>query len=446
MVLVVSSELRTERRATDREILRLAVPAFGALIAEPLYLLADTAVIARLGTPQLGGLAVASGVLLGGYALFIFLAYGTTATVSRLMGAGEHGRAADQAVQSLWLALVIGVGLIALGWVGADTAVQALGAEGEVGTHALVYLRISLFGVPAFLLTMAGVGYLRGMQNTRVPLVVAVATAAVNLGLEVGLIFGFGFGIGAAALATVVAQWLGAAVYVGWVWRGARRHQTALAPRALAIGTLARSGTPLLVRTAALRMAIIGSTAVAARIGVVDLGAHQIAFQIWGFLAFALDAIAIAGQAITGKRLGAGDLVGTRQVGRRMVEWGIAMGVVCGAVILFLHRVLPSAFTGDGELRSLTASLLVLVALLQPVNAVVFVLDGILIGAGDMTFLAWAMVAALVVFAPAAGAVLIFDLSVAWLWGALGVLMTARLVALSLRYRIDAWMIVGAER
>lgn len=435
-----------DRRATDREILRLAIPAFGALIAEPLYLLADTAVIARLGTPQLGGLAIASGVLLGGYALFIFLAYGTTAMVSRLIGAGEHRRAADQAVQSLWLALTIGAVLIALGWVGADAAVGALGAEGEVRTHALVYLRISLFGVPAFLLTMAGVGYLRGMQNTRLPLVVALTTAALNLGLEVVLIFGFGFGIGAAALATVVAQWTGAGAYVVWVVRGAGMHDASFRPRALAIGRLARSGTPLLVRTAALRMAIIGSTAVAARIGVIDLGAHQIAFQIWGFLAFALDAIAIAGQAITGKRLGAGDLVGTRQVGRRMVEWGIAMGVVCGAVILVLHRVLPSVFTGDSDLRSLTASLLVLVALLQPINAVVFVLDGILIGAGDMAFLAWAMVGALVVFAPAAAAVLVFDLGVAWLWGALGVLMTTRLVALGLRYRTDDWMVAGADR
>lgn len=435
-----------DRRSTDREILRLAIPAFGALIAEPLYLLADTAVIARLGTPQLGGLAVASGVLLGGYALFIFLAYGTTAAVSRLIGAGEPGRAADQAVQSLWLALTIGLVLIAVGWVGADAAVQALGAEGEVRGHALTYLRISLFGAPAFLLTMAGVGYLRGLQNTRLPLVVAAVTSAMNLAIEVLLIFGFGFGIGAAAFATVVAQWSGAGAYVWWVLRGARIYQAPLRPRVIAIGSLARSGTPLLVRTAALRIAIIGSTAVAARIGVVDLGAHQIAFQIWGFLAFALDAIAIAGQAITGKRLGAGDLVGTRQVGRRMVEWGIGMGVVCGAAILILHRVLPAVFTGDAELRALTASLLILVALLQPINAVVFVLDGILIGAGDMTFLAWAMVGALVVFAPAAGAVLVLDLSVNWLWGALGVLMTARLVALGLRYRTDAWMVVGADR
>jgi putative MATE family efflux protein len=437
---------RADRRATDREILRLAVPAFGALIAEPLYLLADTAVVGHLGTPQLGGLAVASGALLGGYALFIFLAYGTTAAVSRLLGAGEHRRAADQAVQSLWLALAIGAVLVAGGWLGAEAIVGALGATGEVRTNALVYFRISLIGVPAFLLTMAGVGYLRGLQNTRLPLLVALSTAAFNLALELVLIPVLGFGIGASALSTVVAQWLGAGAYVWWVVHGARSHGAAMRPSGLAIGRLARSGTALLVRTAALRMAIIVSTAVAARVGVVDLGAHQIAFELWGFLAFALDAIAIAGQAITGKLLGAGDVDQVRQVGRRMIEWGVGMGVVCSLAILALHQVLPAVFSGDPEVRALAAFLLLWVAALQPVNGVVFVLDGILIGAGDMRFLAWAMVGALVAFLPAAGAVLAFDLGIGWLWAALGVLMVGRLLALGLRYRTDAWVVVGAER
>jgi putative MATE family efflux protein len=437
---------RADRRATDREILRLAVPAFGALIAEPLYLLADTAVVGHLGTPQLGGLAVASGALLGGYALFIFLAYGTTAAVSRLLGAGEHRRAADQAVQSLWLAVAIGAVLVLGGWFGADAIVRALGATGEVRTNALVYFRISLAGVPAFLLTMAGVGYLRGLQNTRLPLVVALATASFNLAFELVLIVGLGFGIGASALSTVVAQWLGAGAYVWWVVRGARSHGAGMRPSGLAIGRLARAGTALLVRTAALRIAIIVSTAVAARVGVVDLGAHQIAFELWGFLAFALDAIAIAGQAMTGKLLGAGDVDRARQVGRRMLEWGVAMGVAAGLLVAALHQVLPNVFSGDPEVRALTAFLLLCVAVLQPVNGVVFVLDGILIGAGDMRFLAWAMVGSLAAFLPAAGAVLVLDLGIGWLWAALGLLMVTRLAALGSRYRTDAWIVVGAER
>jgi putative MATE family efflux protein len=436
---------RDERRAIDREILRLAVPAFGALVAEPLYILADTAVVGHLGTPQLGGLAVASSALLGGYALFIFLAYGTTAAVARLLGAGEQRKAANQAVQSLWLALAIGAVLLGIGALAAESIVGALGASGEVRTNALIYFRISLAGVPAFLLTMAGVGYLRGMQNTRAPLIVALGTAAFNLVVEVGLIYGLGLGIGASALSTVVAQWLGAAAYVGWVVSAARRNGAGLRPEPRAIRRLARAGTALLIRTAALRAAIIVATAVAARIGVIDLGAHQIAFELWSFLAFALDAVAIAGQAMTGKLLGAGEADHARLVGNRMIQWGVATGVGFGGVIAALHQVLPGAFSGDPAVQSLAAFLLLWVAALQPVNGVVFVLDGVLIGAGDMRFLAWAMVGALAAFLPAAGAVLVLELGIGWLWAAIGVLMLTRLVVLAIRFQGSAWMVIGAR-
>jgi putative MATE family efflux protein len=437
---------RAERRATDREILRLAVPAFGALIAEPLYLLADTAVVGYLGTPQLGGLAVAASALLGGYSIFVFLAYGTTAAVSRLLGAGEHRRAADQAVQSLWLAMIIGLVLVTVGAIWAEPILGAFGPAEEVRRHALVYFRISLAGVPAFLLTMAGVGYLRGLQNTRIPLVVAVATGLVNLIAELVLIVLLDFGIGASALTTVIAQWLGAGVYVVWVLRGAREHRTSLRPSRLAIGRLARTGSALVIRTAALRGSLIVATAVAARVGVTDLAAHQIAFELWGFLAFALDSVAIAGQSMIGKLLGAGDAVGTRRVGWRMIQWGVAMGVGAGLLVAALHRLLPSVFTSDPDVRSLTAFLLLCAAVLQPVNGVVFVLDGILIGAGDMTFLAWAMVGVFVLFLPAALAVVVLDLGIGALWAALAVMMVSRMVFLSLRYRTDAWMVLGADR
>lgn len=437
---------RGERRAVDREILRLAVPAFGALIAEPLYILADTAVVGHLGTPQLGGLAIASTALLGGYALFIFLAYGTTAAVSRLLGAGEHQRAANQAIQSLWLAATIGVALVGSGTLWASPIMEALGAEGEVLTNALVYFRISLIGVPAFLLTMAGVGYLRGMQNTTAPLVVAIMTASINLATELVLIYGLGFGIGASAVSTVIAQWLGAGAYVAWVVRAAHSHDAGFRPNPLAIRHLAKAGLALLVRTAALRTAIILATAVAARIGVVDLGAHQIAFELWSFMALALDAVAIAGQAMIGRLLGAGAATHAREVAHRMIQWGAVTGVLSGAAIAGFHRVLPAVFTSDPDVRALAAFVLLLVAALQPINAVVFVLDGVLIGAGDMRFLAVAMVGALATFVPAAAVVLVLDLGIGWLWAALGLLMTTRLVVLAMRYRGTAWMLVGADR
>jgi MATE family, multidrug efflux pump len=434
------------RSPLDREIARLAVPAFGALIAEPLYVLTDTAVVGHLGTPQLAGLAVASTVLLTLYAVFIFLAYGTTAAVSRLLGAGDEREAAHQAVQSMWLALFIGLGVIVIGLALSGPLVGAMGAEGAVRANALVYLRISLAGVPAMLLVLAGAGYLRGLQDTRTPLLVAIGTAAANLVIEVALIYGLNQGIGASALATVLAQVGGAAVYVRRVGQAAGRHGADLAPHPASLAALARVGRDLLVRTAALRAALVVATAVAARLGSVDVAAHQIAFEIWNFLALGLDAIAIAGQAMVGRALGAGDGDGARGAGRRMIEWGVAVGVLVGVLVVALRTVLPHLFTDDGEVLALAGFLLVWVAALQPVNAVAFVLDGVLIGAGDMRFLAWAMIVAAAVFIPAALAVLALDAGIGWLWASLGLLMATRASTLLSRFASGRWIVLGARR
>jgi putative MATE family efflux protein len=434
------------RSPLDREIARLAVPAFGALIAEPLYVLTDTAVVGHLGTPQLAGLAVASSVLLTLYAVFIFLAYGTTAAVSRLLGAGNEREAAHQAVQSMWLALFIGLALIVVGLALSGPLVDWMGAEGAVRTNALVYLRISLAGVPAMLLVLAGAGYLRGLQDTRTPLAVAAGTAAANLVLEVALIYGLGQGIGASALATVLAQTAGAAVYVRRVGWAARRFGTDLAPHPASLVALARVGRDLLVRTAALRAALVVATAVAARLGPVDVAAHQIAFEIWNVLALGLDAIAIAGQAMVGRALGAGDGAAARDAGRRMIEWGVALGVLVGVLVALLRTVLPHLFTDDAEVLALAGFLLLWVAALQPVNAVAFVLDGVLIGAGDMRFLAWAMIFAAAVFIPAALLVLALDAGIGWLWASLGLLMVTRSSTLLARFASGRWVVLGARR
>ena len=433
------------RSAYDREILRLALPALGALLAQPLYVLADTAVVGHLGTEELAGLAVASTVLLSGYAMFIFLAYGTTAAVARLLGAGDQIRAAHQAVQAMWLGVAIGVGLAAVGLVLAEPLVGVMGATGAVRENALIYLRISLLGVPGTMVVLAGTGYLRGLQDTRTTLLVAVGTAIGNLVLELFLVFGLGFGIGASALSTVAAEYAAAAVYVGWVLRAVAHHETLLRPDAAAIAALARVSRDLFVRTAALRGSLTVSTAVAARIGTVDLAAYQIAFEIWSFLALALDAIAIAAQAMVGRLLGAGDGSAARAASRRMIEWGITAGVVFAVGVIALRPVLPQIFTDDPEVIALTAFLLWFVAALQPPNAVVFVLDGVLIGAGDMRFLAWAMLGAGVVFVPAAALVLVLDLGIGWLWGAIALLMAARLLPLAVRYAGDRWVVTGAS-
>ncbi len=431
---------------TDRDITRLALPALGALVAEPLYILADTAVVGHLGTPQLAGLSLASQALLTFHAVMIFLAYGTTAAVSRLLGAGDHGEAARQAVQSIWLALGAGMAGAGLLYVLTDPILELLGGEGEVLRNARVYLRVSLPGLPAMLIALACVGYLRGLQDTVRPLVVAVTTAILNLVLELVLIYGFDQGIGASALSTVVAQWVGAGLYIWWVAAAVRGHSVRLRPDLSALRRQMVVAGDLFVRTSALRGSFTVAVAAAARIGDADLAAHEITFQLFFLMALALDAVAIAGQAMMGRFLGADDRSGARHVGQRMVQWGLVTGALAGGLILATRQWLPDIFSDDPAVLSLTSFLLVHLALLGPLAGLVFALDGILIGAGDMRFLAVAMVGAALLFVPLALAVPALGWGIGWVWGAIWVLMATRAAALVWRFRTDAWLVTGAAR
>ncbi|CAN5410519.1 MATE family efflux transporter [soil metagenome] len=431
-------------RPFDREILRLAGPAFVTLLAEPLYLLADTSVVGHLGTAQLGGLAVASTILLTAYSLCIFLAYGTTASVARLLGAGDRRAAAHQAVQGLWLAAGVGVVLAVVLAAAGATMVRALGAEGAVATNALVYLRCSLPGLPFLLVALAGTGYLRGLQDTRTPLLVAIGTAVLNLGLELLLVVGLDRGIGASAVGTVVAQVVGGAVYLRAVGSAARADGAGFGPDLQAQRRLVRVGADLVVRTAALRGSLVALTAVATRIGRVDVAAHQIVFEIWNLLAMALDALAIAGQAMVGRLLGAGDGPGARAAARRLLVLGLAGGGLAAVVVVAASPMLPRLFSPDPEVVRLTGFLLLWVAALQPVGAVAFVLDGVLIGAGDQRFLALAMVLASLALAAVAAPILPLGLGIGWVWAAFGALMVVRAATLLVRFRGDRWLVTGA--
>lgn len=431
-------------KETDRAILRLAVPALGALVAEPLYVLADTAVVGHIGTPQLAGLALASQVLLIIHAVFTFLAYGTTASVSRLLGAGQERRAAHQAVQGLWLAVGVGVVLATAVWLTMEPLLRLLGGRGETLANAETYLEISLAGLPAMLLMLAGVGYLRGTQDTVRPLIVALVTAAMNLVIELVLVFGFDLGIGASALSTVIVQWVGATMYVRWTAAAVNRHGVTLLPDTSVIAGLARAGVDLFVRTASLRGSFVVATAVVARIGTDDLAAHQITFEVFSFIALALDAVAIAGQALMGSLLGAGDSARARVVGTRIAWWGVWSGTLAGVAVLASRPVLPDVFTDDAGVVALTAFLFWFLAGLQPVNGLAFALDGVLIGAGDLRYLAWAMFASALAFVPLAIGVAVTDLGVGWLWGALCVFMVVRMTTVVVRFRGDAWMVTGA--
>lgn len=430
-------------RAEDRRLLRLAVPALGALIAEPLYVLTDTAIVGRLGTTPLAGLSVASAVLLTAYSISIFLAYGTTAAVARRLGAGDERGAADQAVQGLWLAVGLGVLLAVVGAAVGPSLISLLGGRGAVAAQARIYLDISLLGLPAMLVSLAGVGYLRGLQDTRTPLWVALGTAVGNGALESVLIFGLGFGIGASALSTVLAQWVGAAVFVLRAGRAARRHGAALRPRLEEVGRLLVVGSHLLVRTAALRGSLLVGVAVATRIGTPTVAAYEIGFGVWSLAALALDALAIAAQSLVGHALGAGDAAAARRLGGRALTLSAAVGVAIGVVLALARHPLAALFSDDPVVVALCAESLLFVAAMQPINGAAFALDGILIGAGDQRFLAWAMAGAFAVYAPAALTVRLAGGGLGWLWAALGLFMVARWVTLHARFRTDRWIVLG---
>ncbi|WP_433465439.1 MATE family efflux transporter [Spirillospora sp. CA-128828] len=441
--------MTTPRRlatAHDREILRLAVPAFGALVAEPLFLLSDSAIVGHLGTAPLGGLGVAGQALTTLVYLCVFLAYGTTAGVARQVGAGDLRGAIRQGIDGIWLAVAIGAALIVAGLPLVPWIVDAFGASAVVAPYAETYLRISLLGIPSMLVVLAGTGVLRGLQDTRTPLVVSIGGFSLNLLLNVLFVIGLGWGIAGSAWGTVLAQTGSAVVYVAVVLRAARRHGAPVRPDLDGLRASATAGVGLIIRTAALRVVLIVGTSIAARMGDAEIAAYQVGFQIWTLLAFALDAIAIAGQAITGRYLGASDVTGTRAVTRRMVWWGIGCGVVFGLMILVARPWLPGLFTQDVDVRHMLLASLFLVAVLQPVAGVVFVLDGILIGAGDGPYLAATTLVATAVFLPAAIVLFRTDAGLIGLWVAIGLWMLTRMLTLSLRARGDRWMVTGAVR
>ncbi|MEU9782121.1 MATE family efflux transporter [Streptomyces phaeochromogenes] len=433
-------------RRHDREIVALAVPAFGALIAEPLFLMVDTAIVGHLGTAQLAGLGIASALLVTAVSIFVFLAYATTAAVARRVGAGDLQAAIRQGMDGIWLALLLGAAVIAVVLPTAPALVELFGASDTAAPYATTYLRISALGIPAMLVVLAATGVLRGLQDTKTPLYVAIAGFVANGALNAGLVYGADLGIAGSAWGTVIAQYGMAAVYLVVVVRGARKHGASLRPDAAGIRACAQAGAPLLVRTLSLRAILMIATAVAARLGDADVAAHQIILSLWSLLAFALDAIAIAGQAIIGRYLGAGDAKGAREACRRMVEWGIAVGIVLGGLVIVSRPLFLPLFTSDSVVHDTALPALLMVALSQPICGIVFVLDGVLMGAGDGPYLAWAMILTLAVFAPVALLVPVFGGGLTAVWGAMTLMMTVRMLTLWLRTRSGRWIVTGATR
>ena len=448
----------TMTRRHDRDILRLALPAFLALVAEPLFLLSDAAIVGHLGTPELAGLGIAAVVLQTAVGLCVFLAYGTTASVARHLGAGDRSGALAQGIDGVWLAVLIGLLTTVAGVAATDPLVAAFGVGGEVADHATTYLRIAFLGTTPLLVMLATTGVLRGLQDTRTPLVVAVAGNGLNILLNVLLVYGVGsfdgLGIAGSAIGSVLAQLASAAALLAVVVRAARREGASLAPDLPGILAAAHAAVALVVRTLTLRAALLVTTYAVATTETsdggsrtVDIATHQLAMTLWGFLAFVLDAIAIAAQAITGRYLGAGDVATTRAVTRRMIQWGLVSGLVTGVALGAVSPWLGALFSSDAAVQDRLVPVLLVAALGQPIAGVVFVLDGVLIGAGDGTYLAWAGTVILVVYAPVAILLGVLGGGLVWIWISFcTVFMGARLVALLHRARTDRWLVPGVVR
>ena len=428
------------RSAYDREILKLAVPALGALAAEPLYILTDTAIVGHLGRSQLAALGAAATVL-SVLATFNFLQYGTTAQVARASGAGADETARRLGAQALWLSL--GVGIVLAGAIAlfAEPIVALVGVDGKTADYAATYLRIVAIGVPSFFLALGGQGYLRGVSELTAPLVVIVLGNVLNVILEVLFVYGLDWGIEGSAWGTAIAQ---SCMGVGFLWlilrRVGRAHIApvlALARRLLSVGKF------LFLRTIALIGAFVLAGAVVARTGDAELGAYQISFQLFTFLALVLDAIAIAGQIIVGRELGAGRPQRAFAASVRMIVLSVVAGGAFAVVLLALSEVLPRIFTSDAEVLAQCALLWPIFALMQPANGAVFALDGILIGASDGPYIAASMAVAFAL----CGIVLAVALAAGWgvrgVWAALAVLIAARLVTMTARFVRRRWLVTG---
>jgi putative MATE family efflux protein len=428
------------RSRYDREILRLAVPALGALAAEPTYILVDTAIVGHLGRSQLAALGIAAVVLSTLFAIFNFLQYGTTAQVGRASGAGEEQAARQLGGQALWLCLGVGIALAGLLVAFAPAVVELMGGSGATADYAVTYLRIVSLGLPFAFIAIGSQGYLRGVADLRTPLLILIAGNVANAILEVLFVYGFDWGIEGSAWGTVIAQAGMGAAFVVVLVRSARGD---LHPRLQLMRRLVKVGRYIFIRTAALMAAFTLAGAIVTRFGDASIAAHQIAFQLWIFLALVLDAIAIAGQVIVGRGLGAGDTEHAYEASSRMIWLSVYAGLAFAAVMLAVEGVLPYAFTSDELVVERTQAIWFLFALMQPLNGAVFALDGILIGASDGPFLAWSMVGAFAASAVVSLAAIAFDWGIVGVWAALVVLILVRLALMSWRFAGRRWLVTG---
>ena len=425
--------LVTSHRTLDRRIAALAIPALGSIAAEPLYNLADTAIVGHLGRVPLDALAISASALSIVAWVAIFLATATTTEVAR-SAARNDSAAAGRAVGAAY-AVAVAWGIVTAGLlaIAAPYVAQLLGAHGEVLHGAVVYLRISAIGLPFLYLSFAGNGHLTGLENTRTPLRIALGANGLNVALEVLLVFGLHAGLSGSAWGTVAAQAAAAAWYAAVSWRKAPLRPRA--PERAELRTLLRDGHRLSVRTIALGVVPLASTAVVARLGPVSLGGQQVAYRLWFMLSLSLDALAVPAQVFVSAAVGAGDHEAARLTGRRTLVLGLAAGTALGVVTAVIALGAPDLFTSDPAVRHAAVIALLCAALTQPLAALAFVLDGLILGISDYTAMRRAMILAIGAFAPVAVLVARFHwLGLPGIWAALGLWLAARSALLGRRW------------
>lgn len=435
--------------STARQLFALAVPTFGQLIAEPLFVLIDTAIVGHVSDAALAGLSLGSTVVLTAVGLCVFLAYSTTSHVARLLGAGRRREGLQAGMDGLWLALAIGVALAAALFALAEPICAALGGEGATLDQAAIYARTVLVGVPGMLLVYAANGIFRGLQKVGITLAAAVSGAALNTVLDVLFVIVFGWGIAGSGVATALAQWFMCLFLVVPAVRWARAGGARLRPQLSGIANAGGEGAPLFLRTLAMRAAFVASVMAATSMGTEVLAGYQVVNATWSVALNILDSVAIAGQTLVGAQIGAKDYAHARELVRFTSRAGLIAGVVVGVAFALAGLVAGPLFSENLAIQQIAAAGMVATGVFMPLMGWMWALDGILIGAGDFRYLA-ATVAASAAAHIAALAVLVFAVSsllpndlarIAALWTVMGVfLMGGRGIANGLRVRGDAWM------
>lgn len=439
---------RPAQRVSLRGFLTLAIPALGVLVAEPLYLLLDVAVVGRLGAEALAGLALGALMLGVVSTQLTFLSYGTTARAARYYGAGRPADAVREGVQATWLAVGVGAVLAAIVFVFADPVLRLVAGDDAIAATAREWLLIAICGTPLILITLAGNGWMRGMQDTRTPLRCVLAGLIVSAPACPALVYGWlglpTMGLAGSAVANLGGQAVAATLFLLVLVRAGRDHRVPWTPAPRIIGRQLVLARDLVLRSLGFQACFLSAAAVAARFGAPALAAHQVVLQLWNLITLILDSLAIAAQALIGAALGAARTAAARTLAWRITRWSVLLAGVLAAALAASATVLPGVFTTDGAVLAEIGRIWPQLVLLVPLGGMAFALDGVLLGAGDTAFLRTATLgAALVGFLPLIWAALVWDWGLIGIWWGLVLFLVLRVAAVCWRTAGGRWAVPG---